>query len=99
MPTTITGRWSARLSTAVVVLLLFSVALAALSRRQLGDESPVRPLVIVLGLLAVASGIAAFVTGLVSLIRDKERSFLVYISTIIGLLIIFLLVGEFLFPH
>lgn len=45
-------------------------------------------------LLAGLSGIAAFVVGLISIVKSKERSPLVYIATLIGLLIVVFLAGE-----
>jgi hypothetical protein len=44
------------------------------------------------------SGIASFLTGIVSIIKNKERSFLVFLGTLIGLFILFFLLGEFLGP-
>lgn len=48
--------------------------------------------------LASLSGIAAFVIGLISIIKAKERSLMVYIAAVIGLLLILFLAGELLGP-
>lgn len=50
-------------------------------------------------LIAVISGISAFFTGIIGIIRSKERSVLTFIATIIGFLILFFVLGEFLVPH
>jgi len=44
-------------------------------------------------------GISSFFTGLISIIKHKERSFLVFIAVFIGFLILLFAMGEFLFPH
>lgn len=48
---------------------------------------------------AVICGIAALITGLISIIKNKERSLLVFLAVAIGLLILFFMLGEFLVPH
>ena len=45
------------------------------------------------------SGLAALVTGLISIIKGRERSILVFLATLIGLFALLFLFGEFLFPH
>ena len=44
-------------------------------------------------------GIAALVTGLISIIKRNERSILVLSATLIGLFALLFVLGEFLFPH
>jgi len=46
-----------------------------------------------------ASGIIAFITGLTAIIKNKERSILVFIATIIGALLILFLTAEITSPH
>ena len=46
------------------------------------------------GFLMVMSGIASFVTGLMSIIKRKERAIFVYISTFIGMMVLWFLIGE-----
>ena len=50
-------------------------------------------------LLAAISGIGAFLMGLISIVRNKERSFLVFVSTGIGMIILVWCTSEILFPH
>ena len=50
-------------------------------------------------LAGMAAGISSFITGLLAIIKQKEKAFLVYVSSIIGGLLILFLVGEILFPH
>lgn len=58
-----------------------------------------RPGVAISMLFGFAAGIAACVVGLSGIVFYKERSLLVYISTVIGTLLVFFLVGEFLFSR
>jgi hypothetical protein len=58
-----------------------------------------RPALALTMLAGMAAGIAAFVVGLVALIRKKEGSLLVYASTVIGALLILFLAGEVVSPH
>lgn len=51
------------------------------------------------GLLAGVFGICSFFTGIISIIKSKERAILVFISTLIGLFILFFVAGEVIFPH
>jgi len=58
-----------------------------------------RPALALSMLVGFGAGISALVTGLISIIKQKERSFLVYASTLIGAALTLYLIGEFLFPH
>ena len=50
-------------------------------------------------LVGMISGILAFITGLLDILRKKEKAVLVYISSLIGALLVLFLIGEVLFPH
>jgi hypothetical protein len=58
-----------------------------------------RPALALTMLVGMASGISAFATGLLAIIRQKENALLVYISTVIGALLLLFLTGEFIFPQ
>ena len=58
-----------------------------------------RPALALTMLAGMLAGILAFITGFVAIIRQKERTPLVYISTTIGMLLILFLIGEIMFPH
>jgi hypothetical protein len=49
--------------------------------------------------LAGISGIASLITGVIGILRYRERSVLVFMSAVIGLFVLFLVLGEFLAPH
>jgi hypothetical protein len=58
-----------------------------------------RPVVALPMLTGFLSGITAFITGAISIIKRGERSLLVFVATTIGLLLIFFLLGEVFSPH
>jgi len=47
----------------------------------------------------MAAGISGFITGLLAIVKQKEKALLVYISTVIGGLLILYLIAELAFPH
>jgi hypothetical protein len=59
----------------------------------------VRPALALTMLAGMASGISAFIIGLIAIIRQKERALLVYGATLIGALLTIFLFGEFFSPH
>ena len=50
-------------------------------------------------LLAGTSGVFAFLIGLISVIKNRALSILVYLAMLIGFLILIFLIGEVIFPH
>ncbi|MDD5289537.1 MAG: hypothetical protein PHY28_10560 [Dehalococcoidales bacterium] len=96
LPKTALGWWSIGLA---VLSLLFMSPVFGVSRlggvaHQVGI-SPGQ----IKGIAFAVSGIAAFVTGLISVIRSKERSILVFLAILAGLFAFGFVLGEFLFPH
>jgi len=51
------------------------------------------------GIAMLACGLAAGIAGLIAVIRRGERSWLVWLALLPGLLVLFLVLGEFLVPH
>jgi hypothetical protein len=97
LPKTLLGKWSLLLISVIVFLLVAVQIIANIQgprdRQTFFDDLWVTVPVVV----AMASGIAAFVTGLISIIR-KERALLVYITTFIGFLMLLFLAGELFWP-
>jgi len=50
-------------------------------------------------LIAGISGVCSFALGLISIIKNRERSIFVFIATIIGFFILYWILAEILFPH
>jgi hypothetical protein len=58
-----------------------------------------RPTLALTMLAGMAAGISAFITGLLAIIQKKDNALLVYVSSLIGALLIIFLAGEILIPH
>ena len=98
MPKTTLGKWSAALIVAFIVLLVSFQFLVASGQR--GGETFFSNLVLALPtLIAGISGVSAFVTGLIGVIRSRERSIIVYLAAVIGLFVLLFSLGEIIFPH
>ena len=72
LPTTKLGRWSSFLAVGMFVFAFVGVITNKL------DHIP--------AILAWLCGVAAFVVGIISFIKSKERSILVGLATLLGLL-------------
>jgi len=97
-PTTDLGKWSAWLIVAFAVLLGVFYILVASGQRG-GDTFFSNLILTIPMLLAAMSGIAAFITGLISVVKRKERSISVYLAITFGLFVILFALGEVIFPH
>jgi len=88
LPRTKLGKWS------VGILLLFILfVLVAILIRNAG-HGPGDPLLVVPGILAVALGVATFVTALISLFKQKDRTFLVVLCAVIGFFVSLIVILE-----
>ena len=89
MPKTKLGKWAGGLS---AVFLVFFIAL--ILGRNLVRILPGTPLIVIVGICAMVTGIAAFVTGAISLFKFKDRSFVVILATIFGSIAILIFIME-----
>ncbi|MEJ2487617.1 MAG: hypothetical protein P8Y68_18000 [Anaerolineales bacterium] len=105
MPRTNLGKWSFWL---ILVMFLLFVSGSYLPStlydsvqggRTLLEDIGARPILAVAMLAGFGAGISAMVTGLVAIIKHKERTALVYGSTLFGVLMTFILFAEFLSPQ
>ena len=88
-PGTRLGWWAVWLMLAYVMMYIITMAVIAL-RLSLPP---------VYGISMLLCGLAAGVLGLVALVKEHERSWIVWIALLPGVFVLFLLIGEFLFPH
>ena len=51
------------------------------------------------GITTLLCGLASGIIGWIAVLRNHERSWLVLLTLLPGLWVLFMLVGEFLFPH
>ncbi|MEN6310793.1 MAG: hypothetical protein ABFD80_04565 [Acidobacteriota bacterium] len=89
MPKTKLGRWAGASAALFVVLLIVVLNQRNWLGLKMGD-----PRLILLVSSMMISGIAAFATGIVSLIKFKERSPVVILAVVFGFIAVFLVIME-----
>lgn len=99
------GKWSVWLIVAMPILFVIGTSLAdsmydavAAGGTILADISA-RPVLALTMLAGMAAGVSGFITGLLAIIKHKEKAFLVYLSTLVGGLFVIYLIAELAFPH
>jgi hypothetical protein len=97
-PKTTMGKWSTGL---IIAFFLFSAVFLILvaSGQRGGDTFFSFTALTIPGLLAGVSAVSAFLTGIIGIIKSRERSVVVFLATAIGLFLLMLLIGEILIPH
>lgn len=103
MPKTRFGKWSMWLIV-VFFLLFILVQIIAAVGRILGafdsDSFNIYQILIPITIIpAGICGIAAFFTGIISIVKSKERSIFVFLVTTIGFFVLTFVLGEILVPH
>jgi len=98
LPKTPLGKWSIGLIIAFIVFIVAFQLLVASGQR--GGKTFFSNLVLTIPiLLAGTSGVFAFLTGLIGVIRNRERSIFVFLAMLIGLFVLLFWLGEVIFPH
>jgi len=92
------GKWATGLI--IAFLLFFAVFLILVASGQRGGDTFFSNLALTIPmLLAGVSGVSALVTGIIGIVKSRERSVLVFLATAIGLFVLVFSLGEILFPH
>ena len=105
LPGTVQGTWAVGLIMAMPFLFIIgsssSNSLYPLvpAGRTITADIAARPVLALTMLAGMVAGIAAFVVGLFAIVKYKENAIMVYVSTVIGGLLLLFLVGEVAFPH
>ena len=97
-PKTKLGKRSAWLLVAIAVFMTAFRINVSLGYRG-GDTFFTNPSLAIPILLAGISGIAAFITGLIGIIREKERAISVYLAVAIGLIVLVVALAQIISPH
>ena len=99
-PTTKLGKWSVWLCVAFLILIVIAFMSVIFSAKDEISQNFFDPLwAAVTLLIAGACGIFALVLGVISVIKNRERSVLVFLAIAIGVIALVFVVGEFSFPH
>ena len=102
IPKTNFGKWSVGLIIAMALLFSIGTSLTNTLYESVSSGNTIiadiakRPALALSMLAGMATGVLAFITGLLAMIRKKEKAILVYISSLIGALVIVFLIGEIL---
>jgi len=105
MPKTSLGKWSVGLIIVMPLLFVLGKSFMNMLYQSVpsGDtilaDIAMRPALALSMLAGMACGIASFITGLLAILTKKDKAVFVYLSTLIGGLLVLFLIGEVLFPH
>ena len=98
-PGTQLGWWAGGIGAAYVVLYLINTFVFMPGAMSGGDAGWRQTYLPYYGILMVLCGLLAGGLGLAAVVREHERSWLVWLSVLIGASVVVLLLGEFLVPH
>jgi hypothetical protein len=93
LPRSLLGKWAVGLGAAFLFFFVLSNILMVFFHLGPG---PIGPMIVLVSLIV---GLGALVTGLISIIRYKDRGVLVCIATAFGVFVLLFLIGEILIPH
>ena len=97
-PSTRLGWWSVGLSAGFLAFMLLFQLLVASGQRG-GETFFSNPWLAVSILIAAGSAIAAGATAIVAILWRQERSILMVLSLMLGLLVAVFALGEIVYPH
>ena len=104
-PKTPLGKWSVGLIVAMPILFVIGSSFTNSLYKSVPAGGTIladiaaRPVLALTMLAGMVAGILAFIVGLLAVVRQKENALLVYVSTVIGALLMLYLAGEMLYPH
>ena len=98
LPKSTLGRWSVGLTISLILFFVLFQLLVASGQR--GGEKFFDNLALTIPILTAGiCGVSAFITGIMAIIKSKERSVLVFLTTTIGFFVLVFWLGEFVLPH
>jgi hypothetical protein len=105
IPITVLGKWSVGLIVTMPLLFIIGTSFTNSIYKSIpaGDtilsDISARPALALTMLAGMVAGISALITGLLAIIKLKDYTLMVYISSFFGALLVLFLTGEILFPH
>lgn len=98
-PNTRLGRWAVGLAATFVVLFIINSVVFMPLFQYTPGTGWWQVLLPVYGIFMMLCGLAAGPVGLVAIVRQHERSWMVWLTLLPGAFALFFVLGEFLFPH
>jgi len=95
-PSTRLGWWSVALAATFVILFIINSTVFMPSTVEVPWRQVVLPFY---GIAMLLCGLATGMVGLIAVIWRQERSWLVWLTILPGLMVLFFVLGEFLVPH
>ena len=99
LPKSTLGKWSIGLAIGVFLFYCISRLGVTLDHQEGGESFFSNLFRAVPLILAGLSGVAAFFTGIIGIIKDKERSVFVFLAVLFGCFVLVFGLGEFISPH
>ena len=105
IPRTKPGGWSVGLIVVMPILFVIGTSLSGSLYETVPAGGTIladiaaRPVLALTMLAGMAAGILGFITGLLAIVKQKEKALLVYASTVIGGLFILYLIAELAPPY
>ena len=98
IPKTHLGKWSVGLI--ISFLFFLGVFFIFVNSGETGGDTIFSNLKLLIPYsIAVISAVASFFTGIISVFKNKEKSVFVFLSIILGFLVLLWILAEVLFPH
>ena len=98
LPESQLGKWSVGFMIALVIFLGLLFLFIAFEQR--GGETFFSNLYLAIPTICMGiTGVSAFFTGIIGIIKDKDYSVLIIVSTIIGFIVLLWIFAEILIPH
>ena len=95
-PRTYPGWWAVGLAALFVVMIILNATIFM----RLSENTPLQlSLLPFYGIFMMLCGLAAGVIALIAILRNHERSWLVWLTLIPGVFTLLIILGEFLVPH
>ena len=99
-PSTRLGWWAVRLAGIFILLFIINSAVFMPLFSHSGPYDRFSQTVLPFyGIFMLLCGLSAGIVGLIAVIRQHERSWLVWLTILPGAFVLFLLLGELLVPH
>jgi magnesium-transporting ATPase (P-type) len=101
LPTTRPGRWSMWLAVAFIVMFVINTVFVGVFGMTTNETMNAfsRNVMPFYGIGMLLVGVSAGVVGLISIIKNHERSWVVWATLLPMAFVLFFLIGEFAVPH